>query len=195
MQEDSPKTLLPSPPVIEGEIQHGYELLTGFENVLCANPTESYNKHNKNSRLKNTNLMSQFLAEHEQDSADSSTEAMITVGQDGYGLVPTTDGLGNGQGKFSGSHVRENGHITVRKQTKPPAAEVSAPKAPGHIHTWEDDYYSQYNEISRKHDIRNSQDSGKRRPFFRQNAQEMNDFGCEVAPSTQSESFESSYLW
>ncbi|XP_052775991.1 receptor-type tyrosine-protein phosphatase mu-like isoform X2 [Mya arenaria] len=193
MQDDSPKFLVTTPTVIEGEIQHGYELLTGFENVLSGKPLDKNEKHGGTNQLKNQNLMTAFMDENEVDSLDSN-DRLYCPGFEAYSLPPRSENLDNGHRKSSGLHVKENGHINknVGKQSRS-TVNVSAPKAPGHIHTWEDERCSQYNENSKSQTFPR-RESNKRRPLFRQNAQEMNELCQQASTSTQSESFESSYL-
>ncbi|WAR23087.1 PTPRM-like protein [Mya arenaria] len=110
MQDDSPKFLVTTPTVIEGEIQHGYELLTGFENVLSGKPLDENEKHGGTNQLKNQNLMTAFMDENEVDSLDSN-DRLYCPGFEAYSLPPRSENLDNGHRKSSGLHVKENGHI------------------------------------------------------------------------------------
>jgi len=196
MQEDSPKLLVTSPTVIEGEIQHGYESVTGFENILCAKSPEQ-EKHGT-SLKRNT---SAFNMDYPSDSLSSSSDGLYTSVADPRNMTLRFDRVRNNH-KTSGNYVlKDNGHITENgPKLIIPDPNVSPPATPGHIHDWEAELFAHYNEPKPAEPALPKRQSTKRKPFFRQNAQEMNELTLEKAvekTKTKVEPasiFDSSYL-
>lgn len=194
MLEDSPKLMVTSPTVIEGEIQQGYELLTGFENILCAQPTE-VDKNGTN--LKNQNHTSAFTANFLHDSKDSSYEGLNTRDLDSQTLLGGEKLVESGHKKSSGimadnvnGHIHKNGRMQPQREEK-----VTAPAAPGQIRVWDSDTVAHFNESASAELKMPRRQSTKRRPFYRQNAQEMNEIRTVDYPkSTKMDLLESSYL-
>ncbi|XP_060594433.1 receptor-type tyrosine-protein phosphatase kappa-like isoform X2 [Ruditapes philippinarum] len=195
MLEESPKLLLTSPTVIEGEIQQGYELLTGFENILCPQPSEEVNKNG--TSLKNLNHTSAFSAGLQTDSKDSSCDALNTQGLDSQTLLGGEKVNESGHRKSSGimtdnanGHIHKNGRMHMQKEEN-----VTAPAAPGHIHVWDPETIAHFNEPASAELKMPRRQSTKRRPFYRQNAQEMNEIrAVDYTKSFDMDILESSYL-
>lgn len=196
MLEDSPKIVVTSPTVIEAEIQHGYELLTGFENILNPEPTHEVNKNG--TSLKNINHKSTFNPECQMDSKNSSCDGLNTQCIDSQTLLRGGEKVvQTGYRKPSGiiqenvnGHIHKNGRKQLRLEEK-----VTAPAAPGHIHVWDPDTIAHLNEPAPAELNMPRRQSTKRRPLYRQNAQEMNEIrSVDYAAFVDSDSLESSYL-
>lgn len=191
MQEDSSKLLVTSPTVIEGEIQHGYELVTGFENILCAKSPEQM-KHGT-SQKRNT---SAFNVDYPSDSLSSSSDGLYSHVLDPNNVTLGPDKVRNNH-KTSGNYLlKENGHIAENgPRLTVPELEVSPPATPGHIHDWEEEMFAHYNETKPVELNLPHRQSTKRPPLFRQNAQELNEFSVQVPTSLDTaDSLDSSYL-
>ncbi|XP_045159751.1 receptor-type tyrosine-protein phosphatase mu-like isoform X3 [Mercenaria mercenaria] len=194
MLEESPKITLTSPTVIEGEIQQGYELLTGFENILCPQPAEEVNKNG--TSLKNLNHTSAFTADFQSDSKGSSCDGLNTHGLDSQTLLGGEKVIETGHRKSSGimsenvnGHIHKNGRMQTHKEEN-----VTAPAAPGHIHVWDPETIAHFNEPASAELKLPRRQSTKRRPFYRQNAQEMNEIRAVDYSSVDMDILESSYL-
>lgn len=190
MQEDSPKLLITSPTVIEGEIQHGYELVTGFENILCAKSPEQ-TKHGTSQKYHS----SAFSTDYPSDSLSSSSDGLHSRSMEQKNVTLNFDGVRNNH-RTSGTYVlKENGHIVENSlKLSPQSIEISAPATPGHIHSWEADMFAHYNETKPVEPIPPKRQSTRRKPFFRQNAQEMNTFNVQSLTDAEKNVLDTSYL-
>ncbi|KAL4236575.1 hypothetical protein ACF0H5_004960 [Mactra antiquata] len=200
MQGDSPKITVSSPTVIEGEIQQGYELLTGFQNILSPQPMEESRNGSSHKYHSHTNvIISQTL----DDSNDSSLEGLNNIGLDSHTLLTHSEGKRREmpRSKSSGvimenanGHINKNGrkqsNVSERKNSVPPAA-------PGHVHVCSPESIAHFNETASAELNWPRRQSTKRRPLFRQNAQEMNEIHVDLNTSVdmyETDATDSSYL-
>ena len=119
--EHAPKIMVTSPSVISGEIQEGYETLTGFENILDPLHEENiYNKSGQGTSLKNHhNHTSASTSYNQCDSRSLSYEDLHSVGnnshymsENGYRTTESRHkGASRGKHKHSAGHVKENGYL------------------------------------------------------------------------------------
>lgn len=177
MQGDSPKIMVTSPTVIEGEIQQGYELLTGFQNILSPQPVEESRNGTSHKNHSRTNV---FISHAHDDSNDSSCEGVSTRGLDSHMLLASSESRSDLTRSKSSGLIMENanGHIykNGRKQSNVSEPKPSAPPAaPGHVHVWNPETIAHFNESASAELNWPRRQSTKRRPLFRQNAQEMNE--------------------
>ena len=165
MQEGSPRLMVTSPSLIEAEVQHGYELLTGFENIWAA---QSGASNTVSGSFKNGVNTFTFQRSDSQETVDDSFIVDIPVANEknnNSSARKLTKSQSVSVGARSGDHVAQNGFVVESsKRLSMPSGTLSAPAAPGQI--WHPASYASRSEVPFR------RQSSKRRPFVRQDAKE-----------------------
>ena len=203
IQEDTPKIVVSSPNVIEGEIGQGYEQVTGFQNIFSSCDEEDVQKQTKHSYQRSSSTRSHKNQRHSIEDPDpiqqTSNNGLCSfdIGKPGPNNNNSKYDTKSKHSKHSfgdGHHLRENGYLVENENhmCHRQNSDVTAPKAPGRIWTsqssecdGENRSLSSFTEVKKQ--------STKRKPLQRQDAKEMMDLcpEVEVHVSGNKRSFES----
>ena len=200
IQDDTPKIVVSSPNVIEGEIRQGYEQITGFQNIYTSLDEEEEQKQTKHSHQTSSSFKDRKNQRQSIEDRKNQRQSM----EDPEAVQPTSNnglcsfdigkpGTTNNNTKYDPNrkhlrhsfeesrHVRENGYLVENENHSyhRQNSDIVAPKAPGRIRTSysfecdsENRSVSSYTELKRH--------STKRKPFKRQDAKELIDLSPEV---------------
>ena len=189
IQEDTPKIIVSTPAVIEGEIKQGYEQVTGFQNIFSSyeeKETEKQNKHSHQSSSGNGHKNQRSSIEDPDAYQQTPNNGMCSF-DIGRPISNNNNSKVNLDRKLSRQsyrdtqHLRENGYLVENESGlwHQRNSIVSAPKAPGRIWTSQnDDTDIEHKDNPSFTELRRQ--SSKRKPLYRQDAKELEDLSPEA---------------
>lgn len=211
IHENTPKIVVTAPPkVIEGEIKHGYEQVTGFQNILSPNQEDTAEKQTKHAYQGSSTIggrlssvsgrLSSVVGSHKHQRSSTEQSSIEEPDDSSQKLDELCSfDIGNPvsnnnnsklnpdrkylrQSSADSRHLRENGYLIENENVwHKKNSTISAPKAPGRIRTSKSESDSfQDSSKSMQSFSELRRHSSQRNPLQRQNAKELVELSPDI---------------